>query len=170
VDEAAVRLLKEDPAAAKADEPAAKAKLRALAEAFCTDVNKLATTEISEWKAEFLASLTEIEKAAESGSSAAQKQLDETVKALEKATQEFQRKAEEVATKAEEAAKPAFVKVEFEGADPPATLFAHATSPAGHARTAGDRSAREKNGVEVQDSDVVDAKPGTIQALKLKLR
>ncbi len=89
-------------------EAAVKEQICVLAEAFCRDLDKLASTELAQWQTEFMASLSELEAAARKGSDDATKQLGEAVKAIEKATADALKAAEE-------AAKPAYVKLKIQG-------------------------------------------------------
>ena len=137
-------------------------------------MDKLASTEINEWKTEFLASLTEIEKAAESGSAAAQKQLEETAKALEKATQEFQKEGGRIGQEGGNRRH----QDRMRGAEPPITLFVDDSQVAiaaykqtGLSVMPGIRKieARATKGTaSVQGLDYVKAEPGTTHPLKLK--
>jgi hypothetical protein len=51
-----------------AGEAVTRERIRALAEAFCNDLDKVATGELTDWRTEFLASLSELEAAAKKGS------------------------------------------------------------------------------------------------------
>ena len=52
----------------KAAEAVARERIRALAQAFCNDLDKVATGELTDWRTEFLTSLSELEAAAKKGS------------------------------------------------------------------------------------------------------
>jgi hypothetical protein len=92
---------------AAAGEAAARERIRALAEAFCADLDKAATGELTEWRTEFLASLSELEAAAKKGSEDVTKQIQEVVHAAEKAAADAKAAAEKAATDAKAAAKSA---------------------------------------------------------------
>jgi hypothetical protein len=92
-----------DPAA----ETAARERIRALAEAFCNDLDKATGGELSEWRTEFLASLSELEAAAKKGTEDVTKQIQEVSKAAEKAAAEAKAAAEKAADDAKAAAKAA---------------------------------------------------------------
>jgi hypothetical protein len=86
-----------------AGEPAARERIRALAEGFCNDLNKAATGELTEWRTEFLTFLSELEK----GSDEVTKQIQEVAKAAEKSAADAKTAAEKAAIAAEAAAKAA---------------------------------------------------------------
>jgi hypothetical protein len=85
----------------------ARERIRALAEAFCTDLDKAASGELAEWRTEFLASLSELEAAAKKGTEEVTKQIQEASKAAEKAATEAKAAAEQAAADAKAAAKAA---------------------------------------------------------------
>jgi hypothetical protein len=58
-----------------AAELAARERIRALAEAFCNDLDKAASGELIQWRTEFLASLSELEAAAKKGTEDVTKQI-----------------------------------------------------------------------------------------------
>ena len=91
----------------KAAEAVARERIRALAEAFCNDVNKITTGELTEWRTEFLASLSELEAAAKKGTDDVTKQVQETVRAAENAATDSKVAAEKAAADARAAAKTA---------------------------------------------------------------
>ena len=91
----------------KAAEAVARERIRALAEAFCNDVNKITTGELTEWRTEFLASLSELEAAAKKGTDDVTKQVQETVRAAENAATDAKVAAEKAAADARAAAKTA---------------------------------------------------------------
>src|SRR5712691_3885559 len=95
------------PADPTAAEPAARERIRALAEAFCTDLDKASTGELTEFRTEFLASLTELEAAAKKGTDDVTKQIQETVRAAETAAIDAKAAAEKAAADAKAAAKTA---------------------------------------------------------------
>ena len=91
----------------KTAEVVARERIRALAEAFCNDVNKITTGELTEWRTEFLASLSELEAAAKKGTDDVTKQIQETVRAAETAAIDAKAAAEKAAADARAAAKTA---------------------------------------------------------------
>jgi len=96
-----------DAADRKASEAVARERIRALAEAFCNDVNKITTGELTEWRTEFLASLSELEAAAKKGTDDVTKQIQETVRVAETAATDAKAAAEKAAADARAAAKTA---------------------------------------------------------------
>jgi methyl-accepting chemotaxis protein len=96
-------LVLKDAADRKTAEAVARERIRALAEAFCNDLNKITTCELTEWRTEFLASLSELEAAAEDVT----KQIQETVRAAENAATDAKAAAEKAAADARAAAKTA---------------------------------------------------------------
>ena len=96
-----------DAADRKTAEAVARERIRALAEAFCNDVNKITTGELTEWRTEFLASLSELEAAAKKGTDDVTKQIQETVRAAETAATGAKAAAEKAAADARTAAKTA---------------------------------------------------------------
>lgn len=68
-------VLKELTAVRGAAEAAVRERIRNLANAFWTDLNKASTRELCEWRTEFLASLSELEAAAKKGSEHVTKQV-----------------------------------------------------------------------------------------------
>jgi len=91
----------------KTGEAVAREHIRALAEAFCNDLDKVATGELTEWRTEFLTSLSELEAAAKKGSEDATTQIQEVLKAAEKAATDARATAEKAAADARAAAKTA---------------------------------------------------------------
>jgi len=96
-----------DAADRKPAEAVARERIRALAEAFCNDVNKITTGELTEWRTEFLASLSELEAAAKKGTDDVTKQIQETVRVAEAAAIDAKAAAEKAAADARAAAKTA---------------------------------------------------------------
>lgn len=96
-----------DAADRKTAEAVARERITALAEAFCNDVNKITTGELTEWRTEFLASLSELEAAAKKGTDDVTKQAQETVRAAETAATDAKAAAEKAAADARAAAKTA---------------------------------------------------------------
>jgi hypothetical protein len=94
-------------AADPAGETVARERIRALAEAFCNDLDKVATGELTDWRTEFLASLSELEAAAKKGSEDVTTQIQEALKAAEKAAADARVAAEKAAADARVAAKTA---------------------------------------------------------------
>jgi hypothetical protein len=91
----------------KAGEGVARERIRALAEAFCNDLDKVATGELTDWRTEFLASLSELEAAAKKGTQDITTQIQEVLKAAEKAATDAKVAAERAAADARAAAKTA---------------------------------------------------------------
>jgi hypothetical protein len=91
----------------KTAEVVARERIRALAEAFCNDLNKITTGELTEWRTEFLASLSELEAAAKKGTDDVTKQIQETVRLAETAATDAKAAAEKAAADARAAAKTA---------------------------------------------------------------
>jgi hypothetical protein len=96
-----------DAADRKAAEAVARERIRVLAEAFCNDLNKITTGELTEWRTEFRASLSELEAAAKKGTDDVTKQVQETVRAAETAATDAKAAAEKAAADARAAAKTA---------------------------------------------------------------
>lgn len=99
-----------DPKDAKA-ELETRARILALGEAFCVDLDKTAAGELSDFRAEFLTSLGELDVASKKGLDDITKQLEERAKSFEKAAAEA-RAAEKAA---DEAKKPGFVNLTLLG-------------------------------------------------------
>jgi len=91
----------------KAGEAVARERIRALAEAFCNDLDKVATGELADWRTEFLASLSELEAAAKKGSEDITTQIQDVLKTAEKAATDAKVSAEKAAADARAAAKTA---------------------------------------------------------------
>jgi hypothetical protein len=96
-----------DAADRKTAEIVARERTRVLAEAFCNDLNKITTGELTEWRTEFLASLSELEAAAKKGTDDVTKQVQEMVRAAENAATDAKAAAEKAAADARAAAKTA---------------------------------------------------------------
>lgn len=90
-----------------ADEAAVRTRIVALAEAFSNDLNRLTETELSDWRAEFLTSLSELEAAAKKGGEDAGTRLATYAAEAQKAAAA----AEEAAQRALAAARPSFVNL-----------------------------------------------------------
>jgi hypothetical protein len=104
-----------DPLAAEA---AARERVRVLAEAFCADLDKAATGELTEFRTEFITSLGELDAAAKKGFDDVSKQLQDAIKAAEQAAAEARSAAEKAATAAkavQDAAKPGFLNLTIVG-------------------------------------------------------
>jgi hypothetical protein len=106
----------------KTAETVARERIGALAEAFCNDLNKVATGELTEWRTEFLASLSELESVAKKGSEDVTKQIQEALHAAEQAATDAKAAAEKAAgdakaaaKTAEEAAKPGAINLTLSG-------------------------------------------------------
>jgi len=171
----------------KTAEGPARERIRSLAEAFCADLNKVTTGELTEWKTEFLASLSELNEAAKKGSEDVTKQVQEIVKTAEKAAADAKAAAEKAtaeaktATKAaEDAARPGAINLTLSGDYDEEVVISIDGVEA--ARTGGktlalDRvatgprkiSARSKKGAkDVETSRMVEIKPG-VQEVSLAL-
>lgn len=90
-----------------AGEAVARERIRGLAQAFCNDLDKVATGELTDWRTQFLASLSELEAAAKKGSEDVTAQVQEALKAAEQAATDARATAEKAAADAREAAKAA---------------------------------------------------------------
>jgi hypothetical protein len=86
-------------------------QMRALAQGFIADLDKAASGELAEWRAEFMASLAELDAAAKRGTEGTQAALREAVTAYEKAAEE----ARKATRAAEDAARPAAVNLVLTG-------------------------------------------------------
>ena len=91
----------------KAGEAVARERILTLAQAFCNDLDKVATGELTDWRTESLASLSELEAAAKKGSEDVTAQVQEALKAAEQAATDARATAEKAAADAREAAKAA---------------------------------------------------------------
>jgi hypothetical protein len=89
-------------------EAPARERLLMLSEAFCRDLDSLASAELNEWRTEFLASLSELDAVAKKGTADVQKQLQEAAKAYEEA-------ARDAKIAADSASKQAIVNVTITG-------------------------------------------------------
>jgi hypothetical protein len=113
-------LLNEAIALNKADdkvaaEPAARARITALAEAFCNDLNKVSTSELTDWRSAFMASLSELSETAKKGTDDVAKQLQDAVKAAEKSATDAKAAAETAAKAAVEAGKTGSLNLTISG-------------------------------------------------------
>jgi hypothetical protein len=84
-----------------AAENAARVQLLSLGEAFCSDLDKLASAELTEWRTEFMASLSDLEEAAKKGTDDLKPQLTAAMQAAK------------ASLKAAE--KPAYVELKISG-------------------------------------------------------
>lgn len=91
----------------KAAEAVARERILTLAQAFCNDLDKVATGELADWRTESLASLSELEAAAKKGSDDVTAQVQEALKAAEQAATDAKATAEKAAADARQAAKAA---------------------------------------------------------------
>jgi hypothetical protein len=91
-----------------AAENAAREQLLSLAEGFCSDLDKLASAELTEWRTEFMASLSDLEEAAKKGATDLRPQFTAALQAYQKATADAK-----AALKAAE--KPAYVELKISG-------------------------------------------------------
>lgn len=119
-------MLKELRALAVATDPGAeeatRGRILAIAETFCTDLDRIATGELAEFRTEFLESLKELQEASQKGLQDVTKQLEDQAKAAEKAAGDARAAAEKAAADAkaaakaaEDAAKPGFVNLTIAG-------------------------------------------------------
>lgn len=96
-------------------QPAARERIVALAEAFCNDLNASTSGELSDWRAEFIASVSELEEVSKKGSTDTLKRMEDLAK--QAATSVDQ--AVSAAKAAEDAARPGNLNLtisgEFEG-------------------------------------------------------
>jgi hypothetical protein len=171
----------------KVAEPAARERVRALAEAFCADLDKAASSELTEFRTQFVASMSDLDSAATKGIEATTKQLQDAATEAAKAAADAKAAAEKAAADAktaakaaEDAAKPGFLNVtvtgDFDGeveitvdgsavVATPGKTVAIERVPPGPKRI----SAKAKKGEKVlETSMVVDVKPG-IQDVRLPL-
>ena len=176
-----------DAADRKTAEVVARERIRALAEAFCNDLNKITTGELTEWRTEFLASLSELEAAATKGTEDVRKQIQETVRAAENAATDAKAAAEKAAADAraaaktaEEASKPGALNLTLSGDFDDEVLIS--VDDIEVARSRGKTIALErvvpglrkisahakKNAKDVETALMVDIKPG-LQRLELVL-
>jgi hypothetical protein len=88
-------------------EAAARDQIIALVEAYCTDLDKITTTEAMEWRTEFQTSMGELEEAARKGSEDVIKRIEDYAKAAEKAAAD--------AKAAAEALKPGYLNLKVNG-------------------------------------------------------
>ena len=156
-----------------AAEAAGRGRLCALAEAFCQDLDKISTVELSEWRTEFLASLSQLEATAKQGTEDTHKELLDAVKAIEKASADALKAAQE-------AAQPAFIILKVEGADGDvAILIDDAQVALTHLRSIpidkicpGYRKIEargKKTGMDVQAATIREIKPGPPEEISLVL-
>jgi hypothetical protein len=96
-------------------EKATRERIRTLAEAFCNDLDRAAIGEVTEWRTEFLASLSELEAVAKKGTEDVTKQIQDASKAAEKAAADAKASAEKAAKAAEEVGKPGSINVTISG-------------------------------------------------------
>jgi len=176
-----------DAADPKTAEVVARERIRALAEAFCNDLNKITTGELTEWRTEFLASLSELEAAAKKGTEDVTKQIQETVRAAQNAATDAKAAAEKAAADAraaaktaEEASKPGALNVTLSGDFDDEVLISVDDTEVARSRgktialervVPGLRkiSAHAKKGAkDVETALIVDVKPG-LQRVELAL-
>ena len=150
-----------------------------LAESFCTDLDKIATGELAEFRTEFLASLTEFQEISRNGLTEISKQLEDHAKVAGKAAADAKAAAEQAAAEAKtlakaaaDAAKPGFLNLSIVGDFDDEVVVSIAGAEV--ARSTGKEmgverlptgltkiSARAKKGTKVLDaSTVIDVKPG----------
>jgi hypothetical protein len=171
----------------KTAETVARERIRALAEAFCNDLNKVATGELTEWRTEFLASLSELESAAKKGSEDVTKQIQEALHAAEQAATDAKAAAEKAAgdakaaaKTAEEAAKPGAINLTLSGDFDDQVLISVDGIEVAHSRGKAIALERlvpglrkisahaKRDAKDVETALMVDVKPG-LQELQLVL-
>jgi hypothetical protein len=175
-----LRALKDAPNPTAA-EPAARERIRVLAEAFCADLDKEATGELTEFRTEFVASLGELDAASKKGFDDVSKQIQDATKAAQQAADEAKAAAEKAAAAAQavqDAAKPGFINltvvgdfddevvISVDGADTTRSrgkLIALERIPPGP-RTIAARA--KKAGKELETALIVVVKPG-VQDVRL---
>jgi hypothetical protein len=154
----------------------AREHIRALADAFCMDLNKATSGEVGEWKTAFLASLSAIDAAAKKGADDATKQLQEIIKGAEKAAAD----AKAAAKTAEDAARLGAVNIALIGDFDDEVIIS--VDGVEVARTRNKTAALDrvrpglrkffarskKAGKEIETSLMVEVKPA-LQELKLSL-
>jgi hypothetical protein len=99
-----------------AAETSARSQIVALAEAFCNDLNKVSTSELSDWRTAFMTSLTELSETAKKGTEDVNKRLEDAVKAAEKSAADAKVAAETAARAAQPGAVNLTITGEFDGA------------------------------------------------------
>lgn len=159
---------------AKTGEVTARDRIRALAEAYCSDLDKVTTSEATEWRAEFQASLGELEETARKGNEDVTKRIEEYVKAAKQAATD----AAAAADAAAKASLPGQLNVTISGtfdsdvvvlvdgmeaARSPGKSIALASVRVGTRHVTARSS---KGGKPLEASELVDVKSG-IQALTL---
>jgi hypothetical protein len=154
----------------QAAEAAARDQILALAEAYCIDLDKVTTTEATEWRTEFQTSLGELEKTAVKGGEDVLKRIEDYAKAAEKAAAD--------AKSAAEALRPGQINLavrgNFEGevivlVDGAETVRSTGKAIALDNVRVGARKVTVRataGGKSVEASQMVDVKPG-IQTLEL---
>lgn len=168
-------------------EEATRGRILTIAETFCTDLDKIATGELAEFRTEFLESLKELQEASQKGLQDITKQLEEKAKAAEKAAADARAAADKAAADAkaaakaaEDAAKPGFVNLTIAGDFDEEVVVSVSGNEV--ARSTGKTvglerippgptkiEARAKKGTKVLDaSTVIDVKAG-LQDCKLTL-
>jgi hypothetical protein len=173
-----------EPAKAEKD---ASDRLQVLAQAFCADLDKAAATELTDWRTEFLASLSELEAAAKKGTDDVTAKIQESITAAQKSAANAQAAAEKAASDATAAAKAAQdaatpgdinltivgefddqVAIAIDGKEvvrSPGTNIALERVPTGHRRIGAQATKGTRN---LEASLIVDVKPG-LQDLKISL-
>ncbi|SCB62097.1 hypothetical protein GA0061105_1325 [Rhizobium aethiopicum] len=170
-------VFKEIPVALDGDVTATAAagdRIVALCSAFLVDLDKLSNGEATEWRTEFLASLSELETAAKEGRASATTGLEEQLKRAEKAVQD----AVAAAARIEATLKPSHINLTLTGNfDGEAVIF---IDEAEVARSPGARIGLEnvkagprklvaralKDGKSLEVSQIVDVQPG-VQSVTL---
>ena len=146
----------------------------ALTEAYCNDLDKITTSEATEWRTAFQASLSQLEETARKGTADVTNRIQEYAKAAAQAAAESKAAAEAVAAASQPGLVNLTIKGEFDGEVSILVDGAEATRSPGKAialdgvqvgaRKIGVHA--EKGGKQIEASRIVDVKPG-IQALEL---
>lgn len=162
-------------------------RIRVLAEAFCNDLDKAATGEFTDWRTDFLASLSELAAAAKQGTADVTARIEDSIKSIEKsvasakaASEKASAEAKAAAQSAEEAASPGGVNLSLLGEFEHVIVFVDGKEAV---RTVGSTIALErispgqrrisvqaKKGAQALEASVmVNIRPG-LQDLQIDLR
>jgi hypothetical protein len=151
-------------------------RLIKLAEAFCNDLDKITSSELVEWRTEFMGSLSELESTAKKGTEDSHALLQNAVKAYENAAAE----SRAAARAANEGAKPGYLNLEIIGDFDQVVVFVDDKEVARtHLKKFGiDRlmpgyrkiqaRATKKGAPPLEAAQIIDIKPG-LQAAEFEL-
>lgn len=165
-----------DSGGAPINEAAAREHIVALAAGFDSDLNKLATDELTDWRTTFLASLSELNTAAMNGSQSVNTRLEQLVSSAQAAAD----KAAAAANSLADANKPSYVNITLSGEfdDEIVISVNDAEAARSHGKTIALGPLRpgmlriaakgSKNGKPLETSIMIDGKPG-LQPLSLTL-